>query len=273
MQTGSLNSSPYIIKSDNTSSVIKAAKEEILKQKSLIEAHQRGLSLEYIFLLIYCFLVNEVNKNDTDIDILPSDENIPLHFDLEQIAEESSNEDEDCDDESDEDIENTNKGLYYNCYFYFIFFNFYFLERDRICNDLAELQEDISIKEKLVAELEQKEKRLAQLRRDYERKLGELSGRITQMETERDRILAEMTSKSNGKHSEEKIKQVKEDYEKRLGSLRCEFKKYQSIEKEHKRMQIQQQKQLDDMRRIQNDILEMKRNKVYLLVYLRFIIF
>lgn len=127
---------------------------------------------------------------------------------------------------------------------------------------MAELQEGISIKEKLVAELEQKEKRLAQIRNDYERRLGELSGIITQMETERDKILAEMTSKSSGKHSEEKIRQVKEDYEKRLGSLRTEFKKYQRIEKEHHRMQIQHQKQLDDMRRIQNDIIEMKRNKV-----------
>lgn len=130
------------------------------------------------------------------------------------------------------------------------------------------MQEDISIKEKLVAELEEKDRRLAQIRHDYERKLGELSSRISSMEAERDRILHEMTSKSNGnKHSEEKIRQVKDDYEKRLGSLRGEFKKYKSIELEHRRMQIQQNKQRDEMRRIQHDISEMKKNKVFMLYY------
>lgn len=35
--------SPYVIKSDNTSAIIKAAKKEINKQKLLLEAHLQGL--------------------------------------------------------------------------------------------------------------------------------------------------------------------------------------------------------------------------------------
>jgi septal ring factor EnvC (AmiA/AmiB activator) len=80
------------------------------------------------------------------------------------------------------------------------------LERDRICNDLATLQEEISIKEQLVIQLEQSEARLAQVRREYERKLAELSQRISSTESERDRILADISAKStNSKVSDRKM--------------------------------------------------------------------
>uniref|UniRef100_A0A915E7G7 Kinesin motor domain-containing protein n=1 Tax=Ditylenchus dipsaci TaxID=166011 RepID=A0A915E7G7_9BILA len=138
-------------------------------------------------------------------------------------------------------------------------------ERDQLCNDLASLQEDISIKEMLVAEIQQKDRRLKQMQQDYERKMIELTERISNIAAERDKIIADITSKAGGKQSEEKVKQVKDDYEKKIGSLKVEFKKYKSIEKEHQRMQMQQNRQMQDMQRIQNEILEMKRNKVELM--------
>uniref|UniRef100_A0A915EFD2 Kinesin motor domain-containing protein n=1 Tax=Ditylenchus dipsaci TaxID=166011 RepID=A0A915EFD2_9BILA len=93
-------------------------------------------------------------------------------------------------------------------------------ERDQLCNDLASLQEDISIKEMLVAEIQQKDRRLKQMQQDYERKMIELTERISNIAAERDKIIADITSKAGGKQSEEKVKQVKDDYEKKIGSLK-----------------------------------------------------
>ncbi|KAH7714234.1 kinesin-like protein KIF21B variant [Aphelenchoides avenae] len=142
-------------------------------------------------------------------------------------------------------------------------------ERDRLCNDLADLQEEITIKEQLVMELENSERRLAQVRRDYERKLAELSDRITATEAERDRMLAEMAKKPASKASEEKARQIKDEYEKRLVDMRSDLRKMQSVEREHQRMRAQQERQREELQRYQNEIKAMKKNKVDLLKQLR----
>uniref|UniRef100_A0A914DWM7 Kinesin-like protein n=1 Tax=Acrobeloides nanus TaxID=290746 RepID=A0A914DWM7_9BILA len=143
-------------------------------------------------------------------------------------------------------------------------------ERDRICNDLATLQEEISIKEQLVIQLEQSEARLAQVRRDYERKLAELSQRISSTESERDRILADINAKStNSKATEEKVKVVKEEYERKINTMRKEFSKLQALEREHERMRNQQSRQQNELKKYQHEIQEMKKNKVELMKQLK----
>lgn len=128
------------------------------------------------------------------------------------------------------------------------------------------LQEDISIKEMLIAEIEEKDRRMVKIRQEYERKLADLSEHINTMEMERDKIINDLAAKPNTKQSEAKIRQVKDDYEKKLGSLRTEFKKYQDMERAHNRMQMQQNKQREDMQRLQQDVLNMKRGTVCLLL-------
>jgi chromosome segregation ATPase len=86
--------------------------------------------------------------------------------------------------------------------------------------EVANLQDEISTKERLILELEQSERRMAQVRRDYERKLHELSERIATTESERDKMLMEMSKKTSNKIPEEKIREIKQDYEKRLGAMR-----------------------------------------------------
>ncbi|KAI1708492.1 kinesin motor domain-containing protein [Ditylenchus destructor] len=235
-ECGSLPVSPYVMSTDNSDALIKAAQEDIRKQKLLIGI-ANGAS--------------EANGADSE-----NGENGADGLDEEEENPEIGSENDESDSESAK-IEQENEQVHSK-------------ERDRLANDLATLQEDISIKERLVAELEARDRRLAQIKHDYERKLCELTERISTIEAERDKVIAEITAKPNGgKQAEEKVKQVKDDYEKKIGSLKSEFKKFKSMEKEHNRMQMQQNKHMEETRRLMKDIAEMKRNKVELMKKLK----
>uniref|UniRef100_A0A0R3RJQ7 Kinesin-like protein n=1 Tax=Elaeophora elaphi TaxID=1147741 RepID=A0A0R3RJQ7_9BILA len=152
---------------------------------------------------------------------------------------------EELKDEDDEDIEVENEAE---------------TECFKLRDDLADLQAEISIKERLVIELEQSERRLA------EKKLAELSLRISEMEVERDRVLAEMASKHSQKVVDaEQVRKIREDYEKKLTTMRDEFRKLQSVEREHRRMQAKQVAEQQQLLRLRNELNELKKTKVQLM--------
>ncbi|MCP9266058.1 Kinesin-like protein [Dirofilaria immitis] len=176
---------------------------------------------------------------------------------------------EELKDEDDEDIEIENEAE---------------TECFKLRDDLVDLQAEISIKERLVSELEQSERRLA------EKKLAELSLRINEMEVERDRVLAEMGeceyiiipgvavnirikwlySHPTSKHSQkvvdaEQVRRIREDYEKKLIAMRDEFRKLQSVEREHRRMQAKQVAEQQQLLRLRNELNELKKTKVHLM--------
>ena len=64
-----------------------------------------------------------------------------------------------------------------------------FSDADNLHEDLADLQCEISIKQKLIDELELSQKRLHAMRSQYEEKLQSLTHRIKETETERDKVL------------------------------------------------------------------------------------
>ena len=63
---------------------------------------------------------------------------------------------------------------------------------DNIHEDLAKLTCEISIKQKLIEELEHSQKQLHNMKQHYENKLMSLQSRIQETELERDRVLANM---------------------------------------------------------------------------------
>ncbi len=73
-----------------------------------------------------------------------------------------------------------------------VFTDFFLLcvECGRLEESLADLTCEISIKQKLIDELEMSQKRLRSLKMQYEEKLNALENRIRQTEQERDRVLA-----------------------------------------------------------------------------------
>uniref|UniRef100_A0A1I8C129 Kinesin motor domain-containing protein n=1 Tax=Meloidogyne hapla TaxID=6305 RepID=A0A1I8C129_MELHA len=141
--------------------------------------------------------------------------------------------------------------------------------RDQIHFDLAKLHEDISIKERLVVELEMSQRRLDQLRRDFEQKMEELCKRIQSTEAERDNVLEQMTAKKQTKQQKEEISKVKEQYEKRLSDMRLEHKRIELAERENKKMQAQQNRHQMEVVRMKNDLESMKRQKVELMKRLK----
>ena len=66
----------------------------------------------------------------------------------------------------------------------------YILESEELHANLADLSCDISIKERLIEELELSQKRLHTMKVQYEEKLLNLSERIRQTEVERDKVLS-----------------------------------------------------------------------------------
>ncbi len=71
-------------------------------------------------------------------------------------------------------------------------------QTDALCENLASLTCDISIKEKLVEELEASQKRLHAMKQQYEEKLISLTSRIKETEQERDKVLSSMGKCSKG---------------------------------------------------------------------------
>ncbi|KAI1720900.1 kinesin motor domain-containing protein [Ditylenchus destructor] len=134
----------------------------------------------------------------------------------------------------------------------------------RTCNDFVIMQEEICIREQLIEELEHKERHLAQMRKDYEHKLQELTERITAIEAERDKVIADIAAKPDGrtKQAEEKIQRIREDYENKLNTLRSESKKVKGVEREYARLQVQHNKCQEEIRKYQTEIADMKRTKV-----------
>jgi chromosome segregation ATPase len=139
-----------------------------------------------------------------------------------------------------------------------------FLEREQICGDLVKLEEDINIKEKLIYELKKSEQKLAKLRHTYEQRLEKMLERIQATEAERDRILSEMSSK---KQEDNKVQTVREEYEKRIYSMRQDFNRIRSESSENKKMHVQQQRQRMDLEKLQGELINLKRTKVFALLF------
>lgn len=124
--------------------------------------------------------------------------------------------------------------------------------------EIAQLSSDISVKERLIEELERSQKHMENMKRHYEEKLDCLFAKVKATEQERDKVLGSLSS---GKRSA----QVNADYEKKLSSMQAEIKKWQNIQKEHAtalKNQANTSRQLD---RLRAEVDSLKQIKVKLL--------
>ena len=65
-------------------------------------------------------------------------------------------------------------------------------DSDNIHEDLAELTCEISIKQRLIEELETTQRRLHSMKMQYDEKIQQLTTKIRETETERDKVLASL---------------------------------------------------------------------------------
>ncbi|XP_039988333.1 kinesin-like protein KIF21A isoform X1 [Xiphias gladius] len=136
-------------------------------------------------------------------------------------------------------------------------------EKENFQADLANITCEIAIKQKLIDELENSQRRLHTLKQQYEQKLMMLQCKIRDTQLERDRVLQNMTSVESG--TEDKARKIKAEYEKKLSVMNKELQKLQSAQKEHARLLKNQSQYEKQLKKLQMDVAEMKKTKVRLM--------
>ena len=134
-------------------------------------------------------------------------------------------------------------------------------DSDNLHEDLAELTCSISIKQKLVEELEQAQKQVLAVRHQYEEKVRQLQMRIRATEEERDQVLSSINNVAS--ESNEKVKKVKDEFEKKLITLQRDLKKAEQAKRDYSRMQKQSSYHEKQLKTLQHELQEMKRTKVW----------
>ncbi|XP_067420528.1 kinesin-like protein KIF21A isoform X9 [Emydura macquarii macquarii] len=129
--------------------------------------------------------------------------------------------------------------------------------------DLANITCEIAIKQKLIDELENSQRRLQTLKKQYEEKLMMLQHKIRDTQLERDQVLQNLGSVESC--SEEKAKKIKSEYEKKLQTMNKELQRLQTAQKEHARLLKNQSQYEKQLRKLQQDVTEMKKTKVRLM--------
>ncbi|KAM9815013.1 kinesin-like protein KIF21A isoform 2-T2 [Syngnathus typhle] len=136
-------------------------------------------------------------------------------------------------------------------------------EKENFQADLANITCEIAIKQKLIDELENSQRRLHTLKQQYEQKLMMLQCKIKDTQLERDRVLQNMNSVESG--TEDKARKIKTEYERKLSVMNKELQKLQSAQKEHARLLRNQSQYEKQLRKLQMDVSEMKKTKVRLM--------
>ncbi|XP_045079510.1 kinesin-like protein KIF21A isoform X5 [Coregonus clupeaformis] len=136
-------------------------------------------------------------------------------------------------------------------------------EKENFQADLANITCEIAIKQKLIDELENSQRRLHTLKQQYEQKLMMLQSKIRDTQLERDKVLQNMGSVETC--NDDKAKKIKQEYEKKLSLMNKELQKLQSAQKEHARLLKNQSKYETQLKKLQLDVTEMKKTKVRLM--------
>ncbi|XP_058229526.1 kinesin-like protein KIF21B isoform X2 [Hemibagrus wyckioides] len=136
-------------------------------------------------------------------------------------------------------------------------------EKANLQADLADLTCEIEIKQKLIDELENSQRRLLTLKLQYEEKLILLQNKIRDTQLERDRVLQNLMSMEN--YTEEKANRIKAEYEKRLKEMNRDLMKLQAAQKEHARLLKNQSRYERELKKLQAEVAEMKKAKVALM--------
>uniref|UniRef100_A0A8C4NEM0 Kinesin family member 21A n=1 Tax=Eptatretus burgeri TaxID=7764 RepID=A0A8C4NEM0_EPTBU len=135
-------------------------------------------------------------------------------------------------------------------------------EKENYQVDLANLTCEIAIKQKLIDELENSQRSLHNLKRQYEEKVLLLQNKIQVTQLERDRVLQNLGSEEF--HSKERDNRVRE-YERRLQAMQREVQKLQLAQKQHARLLSNQSQNVQQLKKLQQEIREMKNVKVRLM--------
>ncbi|XP_036688392.1 kinesin-like protein KIF21B isoform X5 [Balaenoptera musculus] len=240
----SLGASPVVLTSsmEDASEVIRRAKQDLERLKKK-EVRQRRKSPEKEAFKKRAKLQQE-NSEETDDNEAEEEDEEPEESGCEEEDEDSGSEESLVDSDSDPEEKEVNYQA-----------------------DLADLTCEIEIKQKLIDELENSQRRLQTLKHQYEEKLILLQNKIRDTQLERDRVLQNLSTMEC--YTEEKANKIKADYEKRLREMNRDLQKLQAAQKEHARLLKNQSRYERELKKLQAEVAEMKKAKVALMKQMR----
>ncbi|KAL1117594.1 hypothetical protein AAG570_003909 [Ranatra chinensis] len=139
-------------------------------------------------------------------------------------------------------------------------------EDNEYSKEIANLTSEISVKQRLIDELEKAQKRLNSMKQHYEDKLNQLQAKIQATQQERDTVLASFTE---NKQPTEKVKKIKDEYERKLTDMQKEMKSLQSAKREHAKLLRNQSQYETQIRTLNSEVMDMKKAKVKLIAKMR----
>ncbi|KAB5565626.1 hypothetical protein PHYPO_G00243750 [Pangasianodon hypophthalmus] len=230
--------------SQETADIIELAKKDLEKLKRREKKKKRSAVKEE-------FPDNEQEKGNEREQLEPASEEAEQeaqegsdHEEAEEEEEEEEDEELDADESSDDSDSELD-------------------EKENFQADLANITCEIAIKQKLIDELENSQRRLHTLKQQYEQKLMMLQSKIRDTQLERDRVLQNMGTMESC--TEDKAKKIKAEYEKKLGLMNKELQKLQAAQKEHARLLKNQSQYEKQLKKLQQEVVEMKKTKVRLM--------
>eukprot|EP00794_Sanderia_malayensis_P016767 gene16767-18461_t len=140
-------------------------------------------------------------------------------------------------------------------------------DEEALREDIADLSTEITIKQKLVEELEHSQKRLTVLKHQYEEKMTLLETKIKETEQERDKVLKNIGTIDS--KAAEKAKEIRVKYEKKLASMQKELSKLQSAKREHSRLVKAKEQNEQQLKTLRNELGDLKKIKVKLMRQMR----
>lgn len=129
--------------------------------------------------------------------------------------------------------------------------------------ELLELTNEITTKEKLIAELEKNQRKLRKIKQDYEDKLAQLQVQIKSIESERDQVLAKL-SQAGHKKDGEQAKKIRADFQSKISGLQNELKVMEVMKKEHIKKMREQTRYEQESKKLKSELADMKKAKVRL---------
>uniref|UniRef100_A0A673CFW4 Kinesin-like protein KIF21A n=1 Tax=Sphaeramia orbicularis TaxID=375764 RepID=A0A673CFW4_9TELE len=226
-------SSSLLAPEKEASEVIEMAKKDLQKLKKKEKKKKKRYGWYHVS---HCLRGEDIEKGDEGSDHEDGEDADGEEEDFDIAGDESSEESDS--EELDEKVENVQA-------------------------DLANITCEIAIKQKLIDELENSQRRLHTLKQQYEQKLMMLQNKIRDTQLERDKVLHNMGSVESC--TEEKAKKIKVEYERKLSSMNKELQKLQSAQKEHARLLKNQSQYEKQLKKLQQDVTEMKKTKVALM--------
>uniref|UniRef100_A0A8B9VSB0 Kinesin family member 21A n=1 Tax=Anas zonorhyncha TaxID=75864 RepID=A0A8B9VSB0_9AVES len=227
-----------------TMEILDIAKKDLEKLKKKERKKKKRWCINYS--VIYLLLISK------GMCYFLSFENLKF---IEEIQEASDHEDEEEEDDEDEDdmevVESSDESDSDSD------------EKENYQADLANITCEIAIKQKLIDELENSQRRLQTLKKQYEEKLMMLQHKIRDTQLERDQVLQNLGSVET--YSEEKAKKIKSEYEKKLQAMNKELQRLQTAQKEHARLLKNQSQYEKQLKKLQQEVTEMKKTKVRLM--------